>query len=362
VIVVGGGVIGLAIAWRAARAGLAVMLLERDRAGGGTTRHAAGMLAPVSEADPCEPGVLELGIASARAYPRFIDELRAATPLDPGYRTRGTLLVARDGDEAAALERAVALRGSLGLEAHRLLPSRARRLEPALIPSLRLGAELPDDHAIDPRALCAALVDALTRAGGTLREGAEVVELVSGGVRLRDGEQVSAGHVVVAAGVWSARIGSGAPPLRPVKGQILRLRDPRGPGLVERVLRAEGVYLVPRGDGRYVAGATMEERGFDRTVTAGGAFELLRELTELVPGSSELVLEELSAGLRPAAPDNEPVIGPGARPGLIWAVGHYRGGVLLAPVTAELVCDLLSTGTAPPARFSAERFAAEVRA
>jgi glycine oxidase len=362
VIVVGGGVIGLAIAWRAATAGLTVTLLERDRAGAGTTRHAAGMLAPVSEADPSEPGLLELGIASARAYPAFVDDLRAATPVDPGYRDCGTLLVARDGDEAAALERALELRGRLGLEAHRLLPSRARRLEPALIPSLRLAAELPGDHAIDPRALCAALADALIRAGGTLREGTEVVTLVGGGVRLRDGEQLSAEHVVVAAGVWSERISPAAPPLRPVKGQILRLRDPRGPGLVGRILRAEGVYLVPRGDGRYVAGATMEEQGFDRTVTAGGAFELLRQLTELGPGASELVLEELSAGLRPAAPDNEPVIGAGALAGVVWAVGHYRGGVLLAPVTAELVCDLMLNGTAPPARFSPERFTAEVPA
>ncbi|HSO97672.1 MAG TPA: glycine oxidase ThiO [Solirubrobacteraceae bacterium] len=361
-IVVGGGVIGLAIAWRAARAGLTVTLLERDRVGGGTTRHAAGMLAPVSEADPTEPGLLELGITSARAYPAFIDELRAATPLDPGYRSCGTLLVARDGDEAAVLERSIALRGSLRLDAHRLLPSRARGLEPALAPSLRLAAELPDDHAIDPRALCASLADALTRAGGTLRESADVAELVNGGVRLCDGEQLSAEHVVIAAGVWSERLGPGGPPLRPVKGQILRLRDPRGPGLVGRVLRAEGVYLVPRGDGRYVAGATMEERGFDQTVTAGGAFALLRELTELVPGASELVLEELSAGLRPAAPDNEPAIGAGGLPGLVWAVGHYRGGVLLAPVTAELVCDLLCAGTAPPARFSPERFSAGVRA
>ena len=130
---------------------------------------------------------------------------------------------------------------------------------------------------------------------------------------------------------------------------------------MERVLRADGVYLVPRGDGRYVAGATMEERGFDRTVTAGGAYELLRELSELVPGASELVLEELTAGLRPAAPDNQPVIGPGSLPGLVWAVGHYRGGVLLAPVTAEIVCRLLSTGAAPPPGFSPERFSTEVR-
>lgn len=254
---VGGGVIGLAIAWRAARAGLAVTLLDRDRAGGGTSHHAAGMLAPVSEASPSEPGVLELGSASARAYPGFVDELRAATPLDPAYLRCGTLLVARDRDEAEALGRAVALRTSLGLEARRLLPSQARRLEPALAPSLRLAAELPGDHAVDPRALCSALADALVRAGGALREETEVESVVRRGdavcgVRLRGGSQLLGATVVMAAGAWTDRIGGlpdDRPPLRPVKGQILRLRDPRGPGLVQRVLRADGIYLVPRGTG-----------------------------------------------------------------------------------------------------------------
>ena len=171
------------------------------------------------------------------------------------------------------------------------------------------------------------------------------------GLLLDDGGTIEAEHVVIAAGAWSERIGGldldARVPLRPVKGQILFLRDPAGPGLLGRVLRMRDGYLVPRGDGRYVLGATVEERGFDTTVTAGAAFSLLRDASELVPGVSELVIEELCAGLRPAAPDNVPVIGPGALTGLHWASGHYRNGILLAPITAELVLGGIEGGGLP---------------
>ncbi|MBV9415053.1 MAG: FAD-dependent oxidoreductase, partial [Solirubrobacterales bacterium] len=235
---------------------------------------------------------------------------------------------------------------SLGLSAHRLRASEARRLEPALAPALRLGLDIPDDHAIDPRKLTAALVRALTTDGGELRTNARVAELTTvgdrvTGVRLADGERVAAEQVVLAAGPWSSSL-DGVPegasiPVHPVKGQILRLHDPDGPGLLTRVLRMTGGYLVPRGDGRYVLGATMEERGFDTTVTAGGAFEMLRNAFELLPSVTELVIDELSAGLRPTTPDNAPAIGPGAVPGLHWATGHFRHGILLTPVTAQIV-------------------------
>ncbi len=156
---------------------------------------------------------------------------------------------------------------------------------------------------------------------------------------------MSAGRVVLAAGAWTAEV-AGLPeharvPVRPLKGQILRLRDPTGPGLLERVVRFEGGYLVPRGDGRYVLGATVEERGFEQQPTAGGVYELLRDAHELVPGVLELRIEELSVGFRPATPDNVPIIGPGAVDGLVWATGHHRNGILLAPLTAELVAEAL---------------------
>jgi glycine oxidase len=170
------------------------------------------------------------------------------------------------------------------------------------------------------------------------------------GVELADGATLSAGAVVVAAGVHVAHLQMperARVPVRPVKGQVLRLRDPRGPGLTERTLRGESTYFVPRGDGAYILGATMEERGWDTTPTAGGVYELLRDLSEIVPGVFELDIEELTAGLRPATPDNLPAIGHGALDGLIWATGHYRNGILLTPVTADLVAGSLAGDPVP---------------
>jgi glycine oxidase len=366
VIVVGGGVIGLAAGWRLAGRGARVAVLERGSLGGGTTHVAAGMLAPVAEAERSEEPLLRLGIASAVAYPAFVEELRQASGLDPGLLQCGTMIVARDRDEAEWLDRVRDLRSRLGLSVERLLPGAARRLEPALAPTLRLALDDHDDHAIDPRLLVAALGEAARRGGASLRTGVTVDSVVTtdgvvSGVRLADGTVLDAEHVVIAAGVWSGQIG-GLPddarvPVRPVKGQILRLRDPAGPGLLGRVLRMRSSYVVPRGDGRYVLGATMEERGFDTTVTAGAVFELLRDAIELLPGLDQLVLEECSAGLRPGTPDNAPAIGPGALPGLHWATGHHRGGVLLAPVTAELIASSILDGAACPEEFSPLRFA-----
>jgi glycine oxidase len=375
--VIGAGVIGLAVAWRAVRAGIDVIVVERDRIGGGTTAVAAGMLAPVSEAQPGEAEMLGLNVASAAEYPAFVAELAADTALDPGYLRCGTLRVARDSDEAAELDRALGLRAALKVPGRRLLASEARRLEPSLAPTLRLAAEFPDDHAIDPRALTAALGDALRARGGEIREHAEVGEIVAdggavAGVRLADGTVIGAARAVIAAGVWSGAIqcvggkrryatetSHAGSALRPVKGQIISLRDPAGPGLLERVLRLERAYVVPRGDGRYVIGATMEERGMDRTVTAGAVFELLREVGEVLPGIADWIVEELAAGLRPGTADNAPLIGAGEPDGVYWATGHYRHGVLLAPITARLVTELL-TGR-PPApelgSFAPGRFA-----
>jgi len=227
----------------------------------------------------------------------------------------------------------------------------------------------PSSGCADPRAVVLALAQAARGAGVTLRTGVSVerVEQDAGpparvrGVGLAGGEVVRAAHVVVAAGAWSGAIG-GLPriALRPVKGQIMRLRDPSGAGLLERIVRFEGGYLVPRGDGRYVLGATIEERGFDTTVTAGGMYALLRDAGELVPGVHELVVEEMSAGLRPATPDNAPLLGPSEElAGLHWATGHHRNGILLAPVTADLVVDALDDdrGEHPiPPAFAAVRF------
>jgi glycine oxidase len=357
VAVVGAGAIGLAVAWRAARHGLRVVVLERRSAGAGASWVAAGMLAPVTEARLTELPLLELGVASAAMYPDFVGQLQAETGIDPGYERYGTLVVARDRDEAVALERELEVHRRLGSTVARLRPSQARALEPALAPSIRLALDVPGDHAIDPRRLTEALAVAARVAGAQLRDDAPVAALLRRGdrvcgVALGNGERLEAEHVVVAAGVWAGGLagipGEASVPIHPVKGQVVRLHDPAGPGLVTRVLRTGGAYLVPRGDGRYVLGATMEERGFDITATAGAVFELLRDASEIVPGIWELVIDELLAGLRPATPDGLPAIGPGALSGLHWAVGHFRNGILLAPITAQIVMAGLTGGEPPP--------------
>jgi glycine oxidase len=316
------------------------------------------MLAPVAEAEFGEAGrrLLELGLRSAELWPGFAAELTQAGGIEVELLPSGTLLLARDEDEARELERQLAFRRSLGLRVERLLPSRARELEPALAPTLRLALEAPEDHAVDPRIVMVALHQACLAAGVRVREHSPVaaIELDSGerrvtGVVLEDGEHLRAGSIVLAAGPWTGEIAGLPPgvgvPVRPVKGQILRLRDPEGPGLLSHVLRYEGGYLLPRGDGRYVLGATVEERGFDPLPTVGGVQELLRDARELIPGVDELEIEELSVGFRPGTPDNAPAIGWGATAGLLWATGHHRNGILLAPLTAELLVGLLDPST-----------------
>jgi glycine oxidase len=356
VAIVGGGPIGLACAWRAAQRGLRVVVLDAGDLPG-AWRVAAGMLAPVAEAQFGEQQLLELNLRAAAGFPAFCAELAEASGRDPGLRSTGTLVVARDRDEAEELERLLAFRRRIGLDVQRLLPSSARRAEPALAPTVRLALEIAGDHSVDPRRLVAALAEAVRRAGGAVRERAPVAEVLAAGdrvtgVRLAGGEELQAGAVVIAAGAHVAGI-AGIPegaivPVRPVKGQVLRLRDPRGPGLVQRTIRTADAYLVPRQDGRYVLGATMEERGFDTAPTAGGVFELLRDVSEVVPGVLELEVEEVLAGLRPATPDNLPAIGAGAAGGLVWAAGHHRNGILLSGVTGELAADVLSGERALP--------------
>jgi glycine oxidase len=343
--VAGGGAIGLACAWRAAGRGLRTVVL--DSGDPGAWQVAAGMLAPVSETEPGESSSVELGLRAVRGFQDFCDELGE----DVGHRRTGTLLVARDRDEAEALERSLAFRRELGLEVERLRPTQARRAEPALAPTVRLALDVPGDHSVDPRRMVAALAAAFERAGGEYRRARVVAvetggaaspaepagpdDLVARGLRLESGEVVRAERVLIATGTGAIEAPDPVP-VRPVKGQILRLRDPRGAGLIERTVRGPQAYLVARGDGAYVLGATMEERG-DTAPTAGGVYELLRDMSEVVPGVLELEIEELCAGLRPGTPDNLPAIGPGTADGLLWATGHFRNGILLAPLTAELI-------------------------
>ncbi len=371
VVIIGGGVIGLAVAWRAARAGLAVTVADDDPAGG-ASHAAAGMLCPVTEAHYGEEALLALNLASARMWPAFAAELEAASGGRVGYRADGTLAVAFDDDDLRALDDLHRYRAELGLAGERLTTRECRAREPLLSPRLRGGVLVSSDHQVDTRAVTAALLTAGSRAGVVLRR-ERVAELgVAGGratgVRLAGGDVVEAGAVVLAAGCWSARLpglsATAAPPVRPVKGQILRLRGPADPPLLTHSVRGlrqgRSVYLVPRSDGRIVVGASMEEKGFDTTVTAGAVRELLEDAGELVPAVAELELVEAIARLRPGTPDNAPLIGPSALPGLVVAAGHFRNGVLLTPVTADALTELLVSGALPDvaAPFSPLRFVA----
>jgi glycine oxidase len=342
VAVAGGGPIGLACAWRAAQRGLRVAVVDAGEPG--AWEVAAGMLAPASEATFGEDALSALGVRAAAGFEAFCAELAEASGEDPALRAGGTLAVARDRDEAEALERLLAYRQGLGLAVERLRPSQARRLEPALAPTVRMALDMPGDHSVDPRRMVAALRAALERAGVALHAGRVHGVLADGGrvhgLALDDGSELRADQVVIAAGVGAGALAG--IPVRPVKGQVLRLRDPRGAGLIARTIRGADAYLVPRDDGTYVLGATMEERGADRAPTAGGVYELLRDMSEVVPGVLELDLVEARAGLRPATPDNLPAIGRGALDGLVWAAGHFRNGILLTPLTAELVAGALA--------------------
>jgi glycine oxidase len=367
-VVVGGGVAGLSTAWRAARRGLRVAVADPAPASG-ASHAAAGMLAPVSEVTYTEEPLLRLGLASLARWPAFAAELAADSGLGEDvldYRTDGTLEVAFDSDDLAALDELATFMGALGLPVERLTGRECRRLEPMLAPAVRGGLLARGDAWVDPRRVTAALLAALERRGvPVVRARATALERSGDavtGVRLAPGAAPDRGtgpgggaaggrvlrgdRVVLATGAWSGTALEGLPsealpPVRPVKGQIMRLRSPE-PVLsrcVRGAVHGARVYLVPRGDGELVLGATQEELGFDTRVTAGGLWELLRDARELVPGVTELEVADVTAGLRPGTPDNLPLVGPSALPGLLMATGHHRGGVLLAPLTADLLVE-----------------------
>ncbi|MGW0707777.1 glycine oxidase ThiO [Streptomyces sp. NPDC002643] len=378
VLVVGGGIIGLVTAWRAASRGLTTAVVDPEP-GGGAARVAAGMLAAVTELHYGEQTLLGLNLESARRYPDFVAELTEATGQDLGYRRSGTLAVALDADDRAHLRELHALQRRSGLDSEWLSGRDCRRLEPMLAPGVRGGLRVDGDHQIDPRRLARALVTACERAGVVFhRAWAEELLTTSGrasGVRTSGGTRPTAGQVVLAGGSLSGRLAGVPekvlPPVRPVKGQVLRLTVPKpyAPFLsrtVRAVVRGSHVYLVPRENGELVVGATSEELGWDTTVTAGGVYELLRDAHELVPGITELPLTETRAGLRPGSPDNAPLLGPTELDGLLLATGHYRNGVLLTPVTGDVMAHALTTGELPqeardftPLRFAGAPTAAD---
>lgn len=365
VAVVGAGVIGLASAWRLAQRGASVVVVD-PAPGSGASGVAAGMLAPVTEARMGEEPLLRLNRASWARWPAFAAEVEAAGGRPVGYRDDGTLMVALDADDRALLEDLAARHRAMGLTVEPLRGRQARALEPGLAPGVRAGLLAADERSVDPAALVEALLAAATAAGVVLLR-AEVVRIVctpagdrvTGLVAVEDGARneqvVEAGTVVLAAGARSGTVAGlpdhVRPPVRPIKGEVLTLRQPPGDPLLIRTVRGivkgTSAYLVPRLDGRIVVGATSEERGWDTTPTAGGTYALLRDALLLVPGLDDAELVGVRAGLRPGSPDDLPMIGHTGVAGLVVATGHHRNGILLTPVTADTVAALVTGGDVP---------------
>lgn len=373
VAIIGGGVCGLGVGWKLAQAGAQVTLFERDEPARAATWASAGMLAPQMELRPEEEQITLLGRESLRRWRRFARELEEAAGISIDYRDEGTLLVALDRDAAEQLRFLHRHQSELGLPVEWLSAYEVRRLEPHL--SRRVVAALfsQEDHQVDPRRLGEALVRAFVRAGGQLCSHSPVERILTDnnlrkvtGVRVR-GEDVPADAVLLAAGAWSGLIeglpAAVRPPVRPVKGQMLAVEQPQPPVLGHCVWAMDArqfVYLAPKSDGRVLVGATVEEAGFDTQVTAGGLLDLLRLAWETLPAIYDLPVVEAWAGLRPGSRDNAPILGKTPIAGLYMATGHYRNGILFAPVTAEDVAHVILTGETPGAiaPFSIDRFIA----
>lgn len=349
VVVIGGGLMGRAAAWRLAAGGLDVAVVAGEPTAA-ASQVAAGMLAPVTETTFTEELLLGLNLASMQRYPDFAAEVSEASGRPSGFREGPTISVAANADDAARLGQLADYLTRLGLQSERLTSREARKVEPLLAPTIRGGLLVPGDASCDNRLLLAALTTAGERAGvrtvpGFVHHVASISDRVTG-VALADGHEIAAPTVVVASGAWSGQLtGIPALPVRPVKGQVLRLdpgRYPQPAVVVRAFTRGTEIYLVPRDGGReLVVGATSEELGFDRRVTAGGVYELLRDARLAIPMTSEYVLAETSVGYRPGTPDNAPILGRGALSGLVLATGHYRNGVLLTPITADVVAELV---------------------
>jgi glycine oxidase len=366
VAVIGAGVSGLGIAWRLAEAGCPVTVFERGAAGRGASWAAAGMLAAGLEAEPGEERLLALNLEGQRLWPAFRDQLEAASGIGVGYREEGTLAVALTRDDVERLRFAFEFQRDCGIQLEWRSGVDARRLEPHLRAGLAAAVLSPNDHQVDSRRLVLALQQAFRAAGGVLREHVEVRALDVDGGRTRgviiDGERCAADVVLLAGGAWSAGLeglpAAARPPVRPVKGQMLALRmDPEQP-MLRHVLWGPKGYLVPKADGRLIVGGTVEERGFDPDLTAGGVLALIEAAWRALPSIEELPIDELWTGFRPTSRDDAPILGPTPVEGLFVATGHHRNGILLTPLTALAVSDAILSGRVPEVtrEFTIDRF------
>jgi len=362
VAVVGGGLIGAAIAFELARAGLRVGLFDKQEPGKEASWASAGILSPAPES-PAMITLVPLGKASMDLYPEFVASVEELSGLDVGYRAKGTVEVLTSRQAREEMSTVIALHHGLGLRAEPLSPDDARELEPDLREDLEAAVLRPAEASVDNRLLTRALVAGARSSGVEIHAGVGAESLWIEGEAckglLAGGERISAQHTVVAAGCFSAQIHGAEKyaPVRPAKGQMISLVCPDVK--IERVLWGDEIYLVPRNDGRILAGATVEYKGFDKMVIAGGQRKLLSAAIELVPALEGARVDETWAGLRPDSPDHLPILGPTDLQGLVIATGHFRSGVLLTPITAKLVREWITTEnvSADWERFSPLRFA-----
>lgn len=365
VVVVGGGIAGLVVARELARRGLATQVLERGRFGREASFAAAGLLAPQAEADTTDD-FLKLAAASRDSYPQFAASLCEETNIDIELDQTGTLYVAFTGEDAEEIAGRYHWQSQAGLAVERLTPAEARELEPHLSPLVGAALLFPLDWQVENRRLITALVAAAEKYEVSLIESTEATALLLDGDRVAgiatSRGEVRCGTVVVAGGAWSSMLKTteNCPPalqIEPVRGQMLCFDA--CPPLVRHVIYSPRAYLVPRRDGRLLAGSTTEQVGFDKSVTAGGLHHITTHALEIAPGVANLTLTNSWAGLRPRAADARPVLGasPEVR-GLYYATGHYRNGILLAPITGQLIADLVTNGTTSPllTAFGPERF------
>jgi glycine oxidase len=342
VAVAGGGLIGGSIALELARAGLSVGVFDRQEPGLEASWAGAGILSPAPES-AAMISLVPLGKASMAIYPEFVGMVEEISGQSAGYRPKGTLQALFSRDAREELSTVIALHHGLGLKSEPLRAEDARELEPSLSDDLEAGVLRPDEASVDNRAMTQAVLEAARRSGVQFFPGSSVDAIWREGDKCLGlclkNEKIAARWTVIAAGCFSASIEGVAAyaPVRPAKGQMIALRadDLK----IERVLWSEKIYLVPRNDGRILAGATVEYTGFEKGVTAGGIEKILSGAIELSPGLADARVEETWAGLRPDSPDHLPILGPTDLDGLLIATGHFRGGILLTPITAKLMSE-----------------------
>ena len=339
VAIAGGGLIGGAIALELARAGLRVGVFDQAEPGREASWAGAGILSPAPE-NPAGIPLVSIGKASMELYPDFVAGVEEDCGHEVGFRPRGTLQAIFSHEAARELSTLIALHHGLGLKAEPLSGGDALELEPALSPEVAAAVLRPDEASVDNRELTRGVLQAARKRGVEIwaheavqaiwREGEKCAGL------LLPGQKIAAKWTVVAAGCFSSQIKGAEPytPVRPAKGQMAALRAPLK---IERVLWSDKIYLVPRNDGRVLAGATVEYAGFSKEVTPAGMEKIFSGTIELAPELAQARIEETWAGLRPDSPDHLPILGPTDLDGLLIATGHFRSGILLTPITARLV-------------------------